>query len=58
MNAPSKIDVVRVSKHFGAADAPPVLRDIDLGCAENEFVCLLGRHAFAVDPHFAGRGWR
>ena len=43
MSAPPKIDVVRVSKRFGAADAPPVLRDIDLGCAENEFVCLLGR---------------
>jgi ABC-type nitrate/sulfonate/bicarbonate transport system ATPase subunit len=38
-----KIEVVRVSKHFGAAAAEPVLHEIDLACAENEFVCLLGR---------------
>ena len=39
----AKIEVTRVSKHFGAAGTAPVLRDIDLACAENEFVCLLGR---------------
>ena len=38
-----KIEVVGVSKHFGDAGSAPVLRDIDLNCAENEFVCLLGR---------------
>ena len=38
-----KIEVARVSKHFGADGTAPVLRDIDLACAENEFVCLLGR---------------
>ena len=32
-----------MSRRFGAADAPPVLREVDLACAENEFVCLLGR---------------
>ena len=44
--APPKIEVKRVSKHFGTtagASGAPVLRDIDLACAENEFVCLLGR---------------
>ena len=41
--AQPKIEVARVSKHFGAADATPVLRNVDLACAENEFVCLLGR---------------
>ena len=41
--SPPKIEVLRVSKQFGDAAAPPVLRDIDLACAENEFVCLLGR---------------
>jgi ABC-type nitrate/sulfonate/bicarbonate transport system ATPase subunit len=39
----AKIEVMRVSKRFGADDAEPVLRDVDLACAENEFVCLLGR---------------
>ena len=41
-NPQPKIEVVRVSKHFGAG-AAPVLRDIDLACEQNEFVCLLGR---------------
>ena len=42
-NATPKIEVVGVSKRFGAADAALVLRDVDVACAENEFVCLLGR---------------
>ena len=41
--AAPKIEVVRVSKHFGDAAAAPVLHEVDLACAENEFVCLLGR---------------
>ncbi|MBP8295435.1 MAG: ABC transporter ATP-binding protein [Burkholderiales bacterium] len=41
--APPKIEVLRVTKQFGGTAAQPVLRDIDLACAENEFVCLLGR---------------
>jgi ABC-type nitrate/sulfonate/bicarbonate transport system ATPase subunit len=40
--APPKIEVLRVTKQFGGTAAQPVLRDIDLACAENEFVCLLG----------------
>jgi ABC-type nitrate/sulfonate/bicarbonate transport system ATPase subunit len=39
----TKIEVVRVCKRFGGDGAPPVLHDIDLVCAETEFVCLLGR---------------
>ena len=42
-NPMPKIEVLRVSKHFGAANTAPVLQDVDLACAENEFVCLLGR---------------
>jgi len=41
--SPPKIEVLRVTKQFGDAAAQPILRDIDLACAENEFVCLLGR---------------
>ena len=41
--AAPKIAVARVSKSFGPPGAAPVLHDIDLDCAENEFVCLLGR---------------
>ena len=41
--AAPKIEVLRVSKQFGDGAAAPVLRDVDLACAENEFVCLLGR---------------
>ena len=39
--AAPKIEVLRVSKRFGTA--APVLREVGLECAENEFVCLLGR---------------
>jgi ABC-type nitrate/sulfonate/bicarbonate transport system ATPase subunit len=39
----TKIEVVRVCKRFGGDGAPPVLHEVDLACAENEFVCLLGR---------------
>ncbi|MEO7243947.1 MAG: ABC transporter ATP-binding protein [Rubrivivax sp.] len=42
-DAPPKIEVCGLSKRFGGTDAPPVLSKIDLDCAENEFVCLLGR---------------
>ncbi|MFN0159790.1 MAG: ABC transporter ATP-binding protein [Burkholderiales bacterium] len=38
-----KIEVDGVTKRYGADDAAPVLRHVDLACAENEFVCLLGR---------------
>ncbi len=43
VTAQPKIEVARVSKHFGDAGSAPVLLDINLSCAENEFVCLLGR---------------
>ena len=37
-----KIEVLRVTKRYGTSTSP-VLREIDLACGENEFVCLLGR---------------
>ena len=39
----TKIEVLRVCKSFGGDGAPSVLHEVDLACAENEFVCLLGR---------------
>ena len=43
MNATPKIAVKGVTKRFGGAESPAVLKDITLDCAENEFVCLVGR---------------
>ena len=43
VGAAPKIEVIDLCKRFGAADAAPVLQAVDLACAENEFVCLLGR---------------
>ena len=43
MATPPKIEVLGVTKRFGDAQSAPVLGGIDLACAENEFVCLLGR---------------
>jgi ABC-type nitrate/sulfonate/bicarbonate transport system ATPase subunit len=38
-----KIEVERVCKRYGEDGASPVLHEVSLTCAENEFVCLLGR---------------
>ncbi|MBL8837154.1 MAG: ABC transporter ATP-binding protein [Alphaproteobacteria bacterium] len=42
--APAKIAISGVTKRYDAAEArPPVLLDVDLDIAENEFVTLIGR---------------
>ena len=43
MTPTPKIAVKGVTKRFGGAESPAVLKDVTLNCAENEFVCLVGR---------------
>ena len=43
MTPTPKITVKGVTKRFGGAESPAVLKDVTLNCAENEFVCLVGR---------------
>ena len=43
MTPTPKSAVTGVTKRFGGAESPAVLKDVTLNCAENEFVCLVGR---------------